>query len=116
MKYKLIVAVVDDGKTRKLIKAAREAGATGVTVVANARGEGATRTVGILGLEITGLLLVLLFLVEAPKARSVLETLARVGQFEQSSGRGIAFQIDVDDALGVRHQMKSPEDAKAQDH
>jgi len=115
MKYKLIVTMVEDGKTRKLIKAAREAGATGVTVVANARGEGATRKLGILGLEITDMRDVLLFLVEAPRARRVLETLAEVGQFEKSSGRGIAFQIDVDDALGVRHQMQSFEDELEED-
>jgi len=35
----------------------------------------------------------------------VLEKLAQVGEFDESSGTGVAFQIDVEDALGVRHQM-----------
>lgn len=105
MKFKLIMAIVDDGKTRQLLKAAREAGATGSTVITNVRGEGGTRSFGILGLEITDIRDVLLFLVEARRSRRVLEKLAEVGQFEQASGTGIALQLDVEDALGVRHQM-----------
>jgi hypothetical protein len=35
----------------------------------------------------------------------ILETIAEVGEFDDKSGVGIAFQIDVEDALGVRHQI-----------
>ena len=44
---------------------------------------------------------------EARRARHVLETVGRVGQFDTSSGTGIAFQIDVEDAVGVAHQVES---------
>ena len=40
MHFKLIVAFVEDAKTDAIMHAAREAGATGCTVINNARGEG----------------------------------------------------------------------------
>ncbi|MGD8619253.1 MAG: P-II family nitrogen regulator, partial [Gammaproteobacteria bacterium] len=40
MHFKLIIALVKDNKTDQVITAAREAGATGTTVINNARGEG----------------------------------------------------------------------------
>jgi hypothetical protein len=40
MKFKLIMALVDDAHTENILTAAREAGATGCTVITSARGEG----------------------------------------------------------------------------
>ena len=40
MHFKLILAFVEDTKTNDIMHAAREAGATGCTVINNARGEG----------------------------------------------------------------------------
>ena len=40
MHFKLIIALVDDDKTKAVIDAAREAGSTGATIIGNARGEG----------------------------------------------------------------------------
>lgn len=40
MRFKLIVAFVEDDKTDAVLDAARAAGATGATVINNARGEG----------------------------------------------------------------------------
>ena len=34
----------------------------------------------------------------------------RVGEFEASPGAGIAIQIDVEDAVGISHQMKQIEE------
>lgn len=107
MNLKLIMAIVESRKTRKLLEAAREAGATGSTVIANVRGEGATRSFGILGMEITNVRDVLLFLVNADKAQGVLHTLADVGEFEEKSGTGIAILLDVEQALGVERQFKA---------
>ena len=47
----------------------------------------------------------LLFLVEEHLSREILETIEQVGDFDRS-GAGIAFQIDVEDAVGVAHQME----------
>jgi nitrogen regulatory protein PII len=40
MHFKLIIALVEDKKTVNVLDAAREEGATGATVVSQARGEG----------------------------------------------------------------------------
>lgn len=40
MRFKLILAFVEDSKTDVVLDAAREAGATGATVINNARGQG----------------------------------------------------------------------------
>jgi hypothetical protein len=50
---------------------------------------------------------VILMLVEEHLSRQVLETIAAVGEFDETSGTGIAFQVDVEDAIGVRHQISA---------
>lgn len=105
MRFKLILAIANSTDTRRLLKAAREAGATGATVIKNACGEGLDKSYGILGLEIVDARDVLLFVVAEHRARHVLETLARVGEFDETPGTGIALQLDVEDALGVEHQV-----------
>lgn len=105
MRFKLILALVDDDKTDDLLEAARKAGATGSTVINNARGEGLKASRGIFGMALNSQRDVLLFLVEEHRCRRILETLAEVGEFDDTPGTGIAFQLDVEDALGVKHQI-----------
>ncbi len=106
MRFKLIIAFVDDDKTDDILDASRDAGATGATIINNARGEGLKKTTGIFGLEINAQRDVLLLLVEENRCRHILETIAKVGQFDDSPGTGIALQIDVEDAVGVKHQIE----------
>ena len=47
---------------------------------------------------------VLLLLVEEHRARHILESIGEAGEFDESPGTGIAFQVDVEDAIGVAHQ------------
>jgi hypothetical protein len=106
MRFKLLVAFVDDHMTKAVTQAARQAGATGCTVVTNARGEGLEKTKTFLGLNLETQRDMLLLLVEEHRARHILETVGEVGQFDTSPGTGIAFQIDVEDAVGVVHQVE----------
>ncbi|MDH5766584.1 MAG: P-II family nitrogen regulator [Gammaproteobacteria bacterium] len=106
MHFKLIIAFVDDAKTDKVMAAAREAGATGATVISNARGEGLERTKTFLGLSLETQRDVLLFLVEEHLSRHILEKIGDVGGFDKDIGTGIAIQIDVEDAVGVAHQVE----------
>ena len=48
----------------------------------------------------------LLFLVEEHLSRHILEVIAQVGEFDEKPGTGIAIQLDVEDAVGVSHQVK----------
>jgi len=106
MHFKLLIALVEDHKTEPVLDAARAAGATGATVITQARGEGLNRAKTFLGLSLETQRDMLLFLVEAHLSRQILETIATVGEFESRPGTGIAFQVDVEDAVGVSHQIR----------
>ena len=105
MRFKLILAFVEDSKTDKVLDAARDAGATGATVINNARGQGLNQKRTFFGLTLEVQKDVLLFVVEEHLSRHILETISEVGGFDQESGQGIAVQIDVEDAVGVAHQV-----------
>jgi hypothetical protein len=107
MRFKLLVALVDDHLTQGVTEAAREAGATGCTVLTNARGEGLEKKKTFLGLTLETQRDMVLLLVEEHRARHILETVGKAGGFDSSPGTGIAFQVDVEDAVGVAHQVES---------
>lgn len=109
MRFKLIMALVDDSETDAVLDAARRAGATGATIINSARGEGLRPEKTFLGLSLTGQRDILLFVVEEHLSRVVLEEIATVGAFDQRSGTGIAVQIDIEDAVGLAHQIKEIE-------
>jgi nitrogen regulatory protein PII len=106
MHFKLIIALVDETKTDAVMKAARDAGATGTTVIKNASGEGAEKSKTFFGLTLETQRDVLLLLVEEHLSRHILETICVAGEFDVHKGRGIAFQIDVEDAVGISHQLE----------
>ena len=64
MHFKLLIVFVEDSKTEAVITAARDAGATGCTVVSNARGEGIEAPSSFFGLALTTQRDVALLLVE----------------------------------------------------
>lgn len=104
MNLKMIMAFVADEITDKVLDAARKAGATGSTVITSVRGEGIEPQKTFLGLELSGSRDVLVFLVAAPKAREILETIAEAGEFDEKPGSGIAVQIEIEDAIGLKSQ------------
>lgn len=106
MHFKLIVAFVEDSKTEQIMEAAREAGATGCTVINNARGEGIAANKTFFGLTLASQRDVLLLLVEQHLSRHILEHIGVVGEFDAKPGTGIAVLIDVEDAVGVLHQSE----------
>ncbi|MDD5578570.1 MAG: P-II family nitrogen regulator [Methylobacter sp.] len=106
MRFKLIIAFVEDDKTDLVLDTARKNGAKGATVVNNARGEGLKQSKTFFGLTLETQRDVLLFLVEEHSSRHILEKIAHAAQFDTTPGIGIAFQIDVEDAIGVMHQVE----------
>ena len=106
MHFKMIIVFAEDEKTEAIVDAAREAGATGATVINNARGEGLEVTKTFLGLTLETQRDVILFVVEEHLSRHILEEINRVGELDEKPGSGIAIQIDVEDAVGVAHQAK----------
>ncbi len=107
MHFKLIIALVEDTTTDKVLEAARSAGATGSTVINHARGEGVQQSKTFFGLTLDTQRDVLLLLVEEHLSRAILEKIAEAGEFDEQPGNGIAFQIDIEDAVGVSHQIET---------
>lgn len=105
MHFKLIIIMSEDKRTKDVLRAARDAGATGCTVLNQARGEGLSPTKTFLGLSIDSQVDVILLLAEEHMSREIMEQIAAAGEFDETPGTGIAFQIDVEDAIGVRHQI-----------
>lgn len=106
MHFKLIIALVEDTLTVRVLETAREAGAKGSTVINQARGEGINQSKTFFGLNLETQRDLVLLLVEEHLSRSILENISEVCKFEEKPGRGIAFQIDVEDAVGVTHQIQ----------
>jgi nitrogen regulatory protein PII len=106
MKFKLILAMVQDSRTDDITDAARASGATGCTVVTNVRGEGLKPATTFLGLTLEGQSDIVLFLVEEHLSRNILEAISEAGRFESEPGAGVAFQIDIEDAIGLRSQIE----------
>lgn len=109
MKFKLIIALVTNDKTDIVTEAARRGGATGCTVITSARGEGLAPAKTFLGLTLEGQTDAILFLVERHLSRHILETIARAGRFDEEQGSGIAFQLDIEDAVGLGSQLDTIE-------
>ena len=107
MHFKLIIALVDDSRTNAVMDAAREAGATGATVVGAARGEGLRPRKTFFGLAMEAQRDMLLFLVEEHMSRAILERISEAGGFETDPGSGLAFQIDVEDTIGLKSQIET---------
>ena len=107
MHFKLIIIMSEDRRTQDVLRAARDAGATGCTVLNQARGEGLSPTKTFLGLSIDSQVDVILLLAEEHMSREIMERIAEAGEFDETPGTGIAFQIDVEDAIGVRHQIEA---------
>lgn len=107
MNLKMIMALVSDEKTDTIVDAARDAGATGATVITNVRGEGLTRDKSFFGLDITSQRDVILFLVESHKVVEIMNTIDRAGRFDEEPGTGIAVQWDIEDAIGLKSQTST---------
>jgi len=106
MQFKLLIVFVDDSKTTAIIEAAREAGATGCTVINHARGEGFEAHKSFFGMALASQTDVLLLLVERHMSRDILEKIGAVGEFDAKPGTGLAIQLDVEDAVGVMRQAE----------
>lgn len=106
MQFKLLVVLADDAKVRPILKAAREAGATGATVITSARGEGLKPEKTFFGLDVTRHRDIVLFVVEEHLSRRILEKIAEAGQLDDHPGSGIAFQVDIEDAIGLGSQIE----------
>ncbi len=111
MRFKIILAMVNENYQDEVIESAKKAGSTGVTIL-NARGEGIHEQKYFWGLNMEAQKDMLLFLVEDFIADNIMEAIYKAGHLSEH-GNGIAFSLDVDRAIGLESQMPTMEkDAK----
>ena len=111
MRFKIILAMVNENYQDEVIESAKKAGSTGVTIL-NARGEGIHEQKSFMGLTMEAQKDMLLFLVEDFIANNIMEAIYKAGHLSEH-GNGIAFSLDVDRAIGLESQMPTMEkDAK----
>ena len=102
---KLIVVIVSADQTDEIIETARKAGATGATVIQKVRGEGLNAAKTFLGLDFSAMKDAILLVAADPCAPEIMNSIQKVGRFDENPGSGIAFQLSIEDAIGLGTQM-----------
>jgi len=104
MNLKLIVVMVKTTETDRIVDVAKASGGTGATIIP-ARGTGTHEAKTFFGLTLEAQTDVVLFLLEEGLVDSVLNAIYEAGRFREP-GTGIAFVMDVERAVGLRHQIE----------
>ncbi|MBF0610848.1 MAG: P-II family nitrogen regulator [Magnetococcales bacterium] len=103
MSYQLVVAMVRTDLTEAVVKAAKQAGATGATIVP-ARGTGIHEAKTFFGLSLEPPRDVILILLPDELVTPVLAVLQEAGNFAQP-GTGIALTLSVGQVIGLESQL-----------
>jgi len=104
MRFKLILASVKADITDPVVDAAKEAGATGATIIPG-RGTGIKEAKTFFGLSLEAQTDIILLLVEEHLATKILDVIKKTGKFHEP-GTGIAFVIPVEHVVGLESQME----------
>ncbi len=107
MKFKLIVVLAEDALTDRAIETARCNRVHRDHQCAWQRPAPGTH---FHGAEYRGQRNMILFLVEEHRARQILEAIGVVCGFDVKPGSGVAFQIDIEDTIGLRGQIDNIEE------
>ena len=111
MRFKLILASVKADITDRIVDAAKEAGATGATIIP-ARGTGIHEAKTFFGLTLEAQTDIIMLLIEEHLVAKILESIKEAGQFHKP-GTGIAFVLPVEHIVGLESQMgKFKEDVR----
>lgn len=103
----LIVTIVRKGHAETVIDAARKAGAEGGTTIGG-RGTGIHEQARILGIPIEPEKEIVLILLDKSKTDKALDLIYAAAEFDKP-GRGLAFVLDVEKAIGIRHIKRALE-------
>ncbi|MCK5541893.1 MAG: P-II family nitrogen regulator [Desulfobacterales bacterium] len=104
MRFKLILASVKAGITDSIVDAAKEAGATGATIIP-ARGTGINEAKTFFGLSLEAQTDIIMLLVEEHLVVKILDSIKMAGEFHKP-GTGIAFAVPVEHIVGLESQME----------
>ncbi len=104
MRFKLILSSVKTDITDHVVDSAKEAGATGATIIP-ARGTGIREAKTFFGLSLEAQTDIIMLLVEEHRVTTILNTIKEAGEFHKP-GTGIAFVVPVDHVVGLESQME----------
>lgn len=104
MKLKLIVCMVKNDVTDRVVTAAKQAGGKGATIIP-ARGTGIHEAKTFFGLTLEAQTDVVLLLLEEHLVDPVLKAVSEKGRFDQP-GTGIAFVVPIERAIGLESQIE----------
>jgi nitrogen regulatory protein PII len=105
MAYKSIIAMVKPNLTDMVVDSAKQAGATGATIIL-ASGTGAHEAKTFFGLSLDVRTDLIIFLVEDVIVEPVLNAIKEAGRFSEP-GTGIAFVFAVEQTVGFESQLSN---------
>lgn len=108
--FELVITIVNRGFADEAMDAAKEAGASGGTVL-YARGTGIHEAEQFFGVTIQPEKEVVLILTESDKKRDIMKAVCH-GAGLTTMGRGMSFSLPVDDVLGIVHIMEGNEEGE----
>ncbi|MDM8557129.1 P-II family nitrogen regulator [Desulfococcaceae bacterium HSG7] len=108
MRFKLILSSVKPDITDHVVDAAKEAGATGATIIP-ARGTGIKEAKSFFGLSLEAQTDIVMLLVEEHLVINILNAIKEAGEFHKP-GTGIAFAVPVEHVTGLESQMEKFEE------
>jgi nitrogen regulatory protein PII len=104
MRFKLILSSVKTDLTDHVVDSAKEAGATGATIIP-ARGTGIKEAKTFFGLSLEAQTDIIMLLVEEHFVTKILDAIKKSGKFHKP-GTGIAFVLPVEHVVGLESQME----------
>ncbi|OEF98190.1 P-II family nitrogen regulator [Desulfuribacillus alkaliarsenatis] len=102
--HKLLVTIVKKGIASKIVKASKEAGAEGGTIILG-KGTGIHEKHTFLGIPIEPEKEITLTLVSEDKVDIVLQAIEKAGKLDKP-GTGVGFVIDAKKLAGICHLLK----------
>lgn len=99
---KCIVAIVERGKAKNIVDAAKKAGATGATIFYG-RGTGDSEVKKFLKVNIESSKEIILVLSEKKDIKRIVTGMVEAGNLLEP-GRGIIFTVPIDNLIGLHHR------------
>jgi nitrogen regulatory protein P-II 1 len=104
MRFKLILSSVKTDITDAIVDSAKEAGATGSTIIP-ARGTGVHEAKTFFGLSLEAQTDIVMLLVDEQLVTKILAAIQTAGEFDKP-GTGIAFVVPVEQVVGMESQIE----------